>query len=240
LFFGNFAKEKRQELLAAFRTSRVEYPPITVFTEWDEKRPSCFSRQRGFTNSMSVIVSFITLATAARYEIVEALSSPEIHRNVYSTFEQKSYTSFNMLILIKPDMIHNFEQRVILATKHAKKTRKLPNLEALAAGDQATDTFPVTDFDVVRRYVKALRSAYGHLAMFCYDPYGGGKVAVRFDPRILDSKPLDAEIDLRGFVPDMQKSKELLMVKVDLKSIVKDFKALGQGLVERFIYNVTD
>ncbi|XP_066513150.1 nucleolar protein 6 [Hoplias malabaricus] len=90
--------------------------------------------------------------------------------------------------------------------------------------------FPVVDFDPVKLYLSELRDAFGDLALFFHNPYGGTVIAVLWKPKafqpqqfktsLMNARKVEVTGDMATTVPNV-------------KAIVQDFHIMGEGLVHR-------
>lgn len=75
-------------------------------------------------------------------------------------------------------------------------------------------------------YLNELRSGYGHVAMFFYNPCGGQQIAVLWKPNTFTKQEFKINAALGQVVTDDGQ------LKFNHEQLKNDFLILGQGLVE--------
>lgn len=97
------------------------------------------------------------------------------------------------------------------------------------AAAQPGGALPVVDYNPVSLYLTELREAFGDLALFFCDPYGGTVIAVLWKPK--------------AFVPASFKTSQMAARSVEVtgeevktipnvEAILEDFRVIGKGLVK--------
>ncbi|XP_037114528.1 nucleolar protein 6 [Syngnathus acus] len=87
---------------------------------------------------------------------------------------------------------------------------------------------PVTDYNPVALYLAALRDAFGDLALFFCDPYGGSLIAVLWKPKAFAPLPFKtSQISARSVVVTGEEAKTI----PNVEAILEDFSIIGKDLV---------
>ncbi|GMH37709.1 hypothetical protein BSKO_05582 [Bryopsis sp. KO-2023] len=87
-------------------------------------------------------------------------------------------------------------------------------------------------FDPVRMYVDRLEAKFGHLAVFCYDEYGGKALGIRWRPNAFAERLVNPATCVAS-VPTSKKVKgKGVVVKPDVKAVLREVWDMGRGLVE--------
>uniref|UniRef100_A0A8C1CUT8 Nucleolar protein 6 n=2 Tax=Cyprinus carpio TaxID=7962 RepID=A0A8C1CUT8_CYPCA len=89
---------------------------------------------------------------------------------------------------------------------------------------------PVIDYDPVRLYLSELRDAFGDLALFFYDPYGGTVIAVLWKPNAFEPKPFKTSLMNARRV---KVNDDVATTVPNVEAILQDFRIIGEGLVKR-------
>ncbi|KAK6306718.1 hypothetical protein J4Q44_G00236430 [Coregonus suidteri] len=88
---------------------------------------------------------------------------------------------------------------------------------------------PVIDFCPVTHYLAELRDAFGVLALFFCDPYGGTVIAVLWKPKAFSPLPFKTSQMVARHV---EVSGEEAHTVPNVEAILEDFRVMGQGLVK--------
>uniref|UniRef100_A0A3Q1HD25 Nucleolar protein 6 n=1 Tax=Anabas testudineus TaxID=64144 RepID=A0A3Q1HD25_ANATE len=94
---------------------------------------------------------------------------------------------------------------------------------------QSGGALPVIDYNPVSLYLTELREAFGDLALFFCDPYGGTVIAVLWKPKAFIPAPFKTSqvsarrVEVRG---------EEVNTVPNVEAILEDFQVMGQGLVK--------
>jgi len=146
----------------------------------------------------------------------QALSSLSSSSPSLSTVFTPSLASYDCLIHLKPLQV---------PTRHLAVSALLEQDDRRTTdGAKATDVVPVVDYNPVTRYLDQLKTAYGHLALFFYDRYGGTVVAVKFKTFSQDERLRTGELACRQL--------NGTAVSVNWGAVVEDLQILGEGLVK--------
>ncbi|KAM9858055.1 nucleolar protein 6 [Aulostomus maculatus] len=88
---------------------------------------------------------------------------------------------------------------------------------------------PVIDYNPVALYLSELRDAFGDLALFFSDPYGGTVIAVVWKPKAFVPAPFKtSQVSARS----VEVSGDQANTIPNVEAILEDFRVLGKGLVK--------
>uniref|UniRef100_A0A1A8K9Y6 Nucleolar protein 6 n=1 Tax=Nothobranchius kuhntae TaxID=321403 RepID=A0A1A8K9Y6_NOTKU len=94
---------------------------------------------------------------------------------------------------------------------------------------QSGGPLPVIDYNPVTLYLMELREAFGDLALFFCDPYGGTVISVLWKPKTFVSAPFKtSQITART----VEVTGEEVKTIPNFGAILEDFRILGKGLVK--------
>ncbi|XP_038558742.1 nucleolar protein 6 isoform X2 [Micropterus salmoides] len=94
---------------------------------------------------------------------------------------------------------------------------------------QSGGALPVIDHNPVSLYLKELREAFGDLALFFCDPYGGTVIAVLWKPKAFIPVPFKtSQVSARS----VEVAGEEANTVPNVEAILEDFRVLGKGLVK--------
>lgn len=94
---------------------------------------------------------------------------------------------------------------------------------------QSGGAWPVVDYNPVALYLTELRDAFGDLALFFCDPYGGSVVAVLWKPKAFTPMPFKtSHMSARS----VEVTGEDVKTVPNVEAILEDFRVLGNGLVK--------
>ncbi|XP_061528233.1 nucleolar protein 6 [Phycodurus eques] len=88
---------------------------------------------------------------------------------------------------------------------------------------------PVTDYNPVTLYLAELRDAFGDLALFFCDPYGGSVIAVLWKPKAFAPLPFKtSQLSARS----VKETGEEANTVPNVEAILEDFRIIGKDLVK--------
>lgn len=94
---------------------------------------------------------------------------------------------------------------------------------------QSGGALPVIYHNPVSLYLKELREAFGDLALFFCDPYGGTVIAVLWKPKAFIPVPFKtSQVSARS----VEVAGEEANTVPNVEAILEDFRVLGKGLVK--------
>ncbi|XP_071382591.1 nucleolar protein 6 [Centroberyx affinis] len=94
---------------------------------------------------------------------------------------------------------------------------------------QSGGALPVIDYSPVSLYLAELREAFGDLALFFCDPYGGTVIAVLWKPKAFSPVPFKTS---QMFARHVQVTGEEAHTVPNVEAILEDFRVMGKGLVK--------
>lgn len=194
-----------------FVSTRSAFPPLCIITSTGET-----DKHTIWTKNTPSVEILARITLLARHAI------KLIQQNIFNDFDADplftpSFEGYNLIIKLnrrhlRDNLVHVFSSD----SKHACRQRK--------------PFIPMSDYNPVDSYLNELRSGYGHVAMFFYNPCGGHQIAVLWKPNTFTKQEFKISAAL-GQVAT--KDGQLQFNHGQLKN---DFLILGQGLVE----NITD
>lgn len=215
-FNATLTAEKIDQIQSNFTMNRNQYPPVTIFTSFDDKYTGLWAKEAPI---LQVLVRAIMLSK----ELLVRLSEKIVRRDEFSNQSVffTNFTGYDVLIHLDLDNI-KFLRRNIM---------------------QSTTRLPV-DFCPVDIYLKELRvrvdlhilfsefltfyfqSAYGDVALFFYNAIAHSKVGVLWKPSV------DVPRDFR--ISDVN-SRYLVnnQLVFDKEAICRDFLLIGHGIAEK-------
>ncbi|XP_034728386.1 nucleolar protein 6 [Etheostoma cragini] len=101
----------------------------------------------------------------------------------------------------------------------------------LMAGNvaQSGGALPVIDYNPVSLYMAELREAFGNLALFFCDPYGGTVIAVLWKPKAFTPMPFKtSQVSARSVVVSGEEANTV----PNIEAILEDFRIMGKGLIK--------
>ncbi|XP_077497145.1 nucleolar protein 6 Mat89Ba [Amblyomma americanum] len=202
-----FTKEQVAELHSTFVNQRSTLPPMFIATPLDGRHVSHWTRH--FPTGQ--ILQRLTALARESLRVLEGQIMCPTEADIRQIFRPP---------LGPYDVIIHLDERRVPTAHTAVDCTVATGLRPLKS-----NMLPVVGFDVVAKYVKALESAYGELALFFYDRYGGNLVAVLWKPNAFVPQPLKVS-HMGGY---LLKGKDMMVPNVE--AIVEDFSILGNGLV---------
>ncbi|KAL1469435.1 hypothetical protein MTO96_025044 [Rhipicephalus appendiculatus] len=197
-----FTKDQVAELHSTFVNQRSTLPPMFIATPLDGRHPSLWTRH----SPTGQILRRLTALARESLRVLEEQVLCPIEADVRQIF-RPPLEPYDVIIHLDMKRVPTIHTAVDCTFKTALRPFK-------------GDVLPVVGFDVVSYYVRALEDAYGELALFFYDRYGGDIVAVLWKPNAFVSH-------IGGY---MLKGKDMMVPNVE--AILEDFSILGKGLVE--------
>ncbi|XP_070396608.1 nucleolar protein 6 isoform X1 [Dermacentor albipictus] len=203
-----FTKDQVAELHSTFVNQRSTLPPMFIATPLDGRHPSLWTRH----SPTGQIMRRLTALARESLRVLEGQVLCPIEADVKQIF-RPPLDPYDVIIHLDEKRVPTSHLAVDCTFKSALRPFK-------------GDVLPVVAFDVVSRYVRALEDAYGQLALFFYDRYGGNLVAVLWKPNAFVPQPLKVS-HIGGY---MLKGNNMMVPNVE--AILEDFSILGKGLVE--------
>ncbi|XP_030633851.1 nucleolar protein 6 [Chanos chanos] len=207
------------EIKNNFAASRDSLPIMFIATPNDSK-VSMWTREAPSVQMLQRIV----MVAAESLRVLEAqLMDPSQTQDVRVAF-RPPLDMYDVLI-------HLNSKQVPLIGKAVDRPRAT-FYQGIKEGTVASSggALPVIDYDPVKQYLTELRDAFGELALFFYDPYGGSVIAVLWKPKAFEPKPFKTSlINARSVkVTDAEVS-----TVPNIEAILEDFCIIGEGLVKK-------
>lgn len=210
-FNDDMSRSYIEKLELSFVSDRSLFPPLCVITSTgDADKHTVWSKK----NPSVEILARVTLLARHAIKRMQQTISKEL---ATETMFKASLDGYDLIInlskthIIAP-LVFNF------ARAHFKTTI------------QRKPFIPKAGLNPVQIYLHELRSAYGHVAVFFYDPCGGDKIAVLWRPCTFEKQ------DFRvGAVKGQNVSETRLAF--DHEQLQDDFLILGNGLVTDIVDN---
>ncbi|KAF7687312.1 hypothetical protein HF521_014540 [Silurus meridionalis] len=170
------------------------------------------------------ILQRVVLVAAESLRILEAqLINPNQKQDIRVAF-RPPLEAYDVLIHLKPQQVPLHSR----AVDRPKTTsyRGTQDKDVASSGG----AFPVVDFDPVKLYLSELREAFGDLALFFYDPYGGTVIAVLWKPKAFQPQPFKTSL-MNARRVDVNEG--VATTVPNIEAIVQDFQIIGEGLVNK-------
>uniref|UniRef100_A0A673CSG7 Nucleolar protein 6 n=1 Tax=Sphaeramia orbicularis TaxID=375764 RepID=A0A673CSG7_9TELE len=97
------------------------------------------------------------------------------------------------------------------------------------SGASSGGALPVVDYNPVSLYLTELREAFGDLALFFCDPYGGTVITVLWKPKAFTPMPFKTS---QASARSVEVTGEVVNTLPNVEAILEDFKIIGNGLVK--------
>ncbi|KAG7318490.1 hypothetical protein KOW79_018245 [Hemibagrus wyckioides] len=216
---GKLAACDYTEIKNHFLASRESLPVMFIATPndkdvsvWTKEGPSVQMLQR------------VMLVAAESLRVLEAqLINPSLKQDIRVVF-RPPLDVYDVLIHLRPQQVPLLSR----AVDPPKTTGRQGTLDGDAASSGGA--FPVVDFDPVKLYLSELRDAYGDLALFFCDPYGGTVIAVLWKPKAFQPQPFKTSLMNARRV---EVTEDTATTVLNVEAIVQDFQIIGEGLVDR-------
>lgn len=210
-FNNDLSREYVEKLEMEFISTRSAFPPLCIITSMGEAdKHTIWSKK---TPSVEILAR-ITLLARHAIKLVQQTIFKEFIADPFFTASMEGY---NLIINLnrrhlRQTMVHEF----------SNNSQKLIR--------QKKPFIPIADMNPVESYLNELRSGYGHVAVFFYNPCGGHQIAVLWKPNTFTKQEFKIGAALG------QKACDDGQLEFNHEQLKNDFMILGDGLVE----SVTD
>lgn len=210
-FNNDLSREYVEKLEMEFISTRSAFPPLCIITSMGEAdKHTIWSKK---TPSVEILAR-ITLLARHAIKLVQQTIFKEFVADPFFTASMEGY---NLIINLnrrhlRQTMVHEF----------SNNSQKLIR--------QKKPFIPIADMNPVESYLNELRSGYGHVAVFFYNPCGGHQIAVLWKPNTFTKQEFKIGAALG------QKACDDGQLEFNHEQLKNDFMILGDGLVE----SVTD
>ncbi|KAJ8414951.1 hypothetical protein AAFF_G00024740 [Aldrovandia affinis] len=207
------------EIKNDFITLRETLPIMFIATPKDKKL-SIWTKEGP---SVQLLQRLIVVAAESLRVLEAQLMDPSQTQDVRVAM-RPPLDAYDVLIHLNPKQVPLLAQAV--DPPHATFTRgTVPGSIASTGG-----ALPVIDFDPVIHYLADLRDAFGDLALFFCDPYGGTVIAVLWKPQAFS--PLHFKTSQMS-ARRLQVTGEEVHATPNVEAILEDFCIMGEGLVKK-------
>ncbi|XP_074526984.1 nucleolar protein 6 [Halichoeres trimaculatus] len=129
------------------------------------------------------------------------------------------------------DVLIHLNPKQVPLLSHAVDTPTVTFHRGVIAGSASSSggAMPVIDYNPVSLYLAELRDAFGDLALFFCDPYGGTVIAVVWKPKAFAPAPFKtSQLSARS----VQVTGDEANTIPNVEAILEDFQIIGKGLVK--------
>ncbi|XP_042176280.1 nucleolar protein 6-like [Oncorhynchus tshawytscha] len=206
------------EIKNDFIASRESLPVMFMATPSD-KKVSIWTKQAPTVQMLQRVV----MVAAESLKILEPQLMDTSQIQDVRVVMRPPLDPYDVLIHLSPKQVPLLSQAV--DPPHATFSR------GILAGRVANTggALPVIDFNPVTHYLAELRDAFGDLALFFYDPYGGTVIAVLWKPKAFTPLPFKTS---QMVARRVEVSGEEAHTVPNVEAILEDFRVMGQGLVK--------
>lgn len=210
-FNNDLSREYVEKLEMEFISTRSAFPPLCIITSMGEAdKHTIWSKK---TPSVEILAR-ITLLARHAIKLVQQTIFKEFIADPFFTASMEGY---NLII-----NLNRRHLRQTLVHEFSNNSQKLIR--------QKKPFIPIADMNPVESYLNELRSGYGHVAVFFYNPCGGHQIAVLWKPNTFTKQEFKIGAALG------QKACDDGQLEFNHEQLKNDFMILGDGLVE----SVTD
>lgn len=205
-FNDDLSREYIEKLEMDFISTRSAFPPLSIITSMGETDKHVVWTK----DSPSVeILARVTLLARHAIKLIEKTIFKEFLADPLFTPSMEGY---NLIINLnrkhlRDNLVHEFSNK----QKQCRQRRPF---------------IPISDLNPVNSYLDELRSAYGHVAVFFYDPCGGKQIAVLWKPNTFSKQEFKINAALG------QVATEDGQLEYKHEQLKNDFLILGDGLVD--------
>uniref|UniRef100_A0A672MNJ8 Nucleolar protein 6 n=1 Tax=Sinocyclocheilus grahami TaxID=75366 RepID=A0A672MNJ8_SINGR len=215
---GKLTAVEQTDIKNDFVASRESLPTMFIVTP-SEKKVSVWTKE---APSVQMLQRAVMLAAESLRVLETQLDSGE---------KQDMRVAFRPPLEAYDVLIHLDSKQVPLLAKAVD-----PPVNTFRRGTHGGQPFtsggalPVIDYDPVRLYMSELREAFGDLALFFYDLYGGTVIAVLWKPAAFEPKPFKTSLMNARRV---EVNDDVATTVPNVEAILQDFRIIGEGLVKR-------
>ncbi|KAG7481304.1 hypothetical protein MATL_G00065380 [Megalops atlanticus] len=216
---GQLTAADYTEIRNDFIASRETLPVMFIATPKDKKL-SIWTKSGP---SVQMLQRLIVVAAESLRVLEKQLMDPSQTQDVRVAL-RPPLDAYDVLIHLNPKQVPLLTQAV--DPPHATFSRgTMPGSVPSCGG-----ALPVIDFNPVGRYLAELRDAFGDLALFFCDPYGGTVIAVLWKPQAFTPQPFKtSQMSARR----VEVTGEEARTVPNVEAILEDFCIMGEGLVKK-------
>ncbi|XP_073697296.1 nucleolar protein 6 [Garra rufa] len=214
---GKLTAAEHTDVKNDFVASRESLPAMFIVTP-NDKKVSVWTKE---APSVQMLQRAIMLAAESLRVLETQLNSGEM-QDMRVVF-RPPLDAYDVLIHLNPKQVPLFPKAVDPANFAFN--------QGIFQGEASTTggALPVIDYDPVRLYLSELREAFGDLALFFNDPYGGTVIAVLWKPAAFEPKPFKTSV-MNG--RRVEVNGDVATTVPNVEAILQDFRIIGEGLVK--------
>ncbi|CAM9481846.1 unnamed protein product [Lampetra planeri] len=217
---------------------RAQHPVMFIATP-DDHHSSMWTRG---TPTAQILQRLMALAAETCNVLERAMMEPEPSSDIRKVF-RPSLEVFDVLLRLAPRHLpraaHAVDrpavtlQRGVLPAKPAKAAKAAPVSRQAQHGHM-----PAVEYDPARLFLQELQDAFGELALFFHDPYGGDIIGVVWRPDVFAPQPFaTSHVAARrphgqnGVAGGKRKAAPAAALVPNVPAVLGDMAVLGQGLL---------
>ncbi|XP_068994430.1 nucleolar protein 6 [Embiotoca jacksoni] len=205
------------EIKNGFMASRDSLPVMFIATSKDKKR-SMWTRR---APSVQMLQRAMTVAAESLKVLERQLMDGSQTQDVRVAM-RPPLDAYDVLIHLNPKQVPLLNQAVDPPTVTFSRG-------VMSGGAQSGGALPVVDYNPVSLYLAELREAFGDLALFFCDPFGGTVVAVLWKPKAFVPVPFKtSQVSARSVEVTGDEAKTI----PNVEAILQDFRVMGKDLVK--------
>lgn len=206
-FNNDLSRKYVEKLEMEFITTRTAFPALCIITSMGETDKHIIWSKR--TPTVEILARVTLLARHAIKLVQQTIFNEFIADPLFAA----STDGYNMMInlnrkLLRDNLVHEFSSG---NNKLARQKRPF---------------IPMSDYNPIESYLNELRTGFGHVAMFFYNPCGGHQIAVLWKPNTF------AKQEFKISAAHGQVLANDGQLEFNCEQLKKDFSILGKGLVD--------
>ncbi|KAM8865782.1 nucleolar protein 6 [Synchiropus picturatus] len=206
------------EIKNDFMASRESLPIMFIATPKDKNR-SIWTKK---TPSVQMLQRMVTVAAESLKVLEQQLMDGELTQDVRVVM-RPPLEPYDVLIHLNPKQVPLLSLAVDPPSVTFGRGVSTDNMA------HSGSALPVIDFNPVAIYLTELRDAFGDLALFFCDPYGGRVIAVLWKPKAFTPIPFKtSQMSARS----AQVTGDEVTTLPNVEAILEDFRVMGKGLVK--------
>lgn len=206
-FNGDLSRAYIEKLETEFISTRTAFPPLCIITSMGETdKHTIWSKK---TPTVEILARITLLARHAIKLVQQTIFNDFMADPLFTA----STDGYNLLINLNRSQLR--ESLVYEFSSDRKVVR------------QKRPFIPMSDYNPVVSYLHELRTAYGHVAMFFYNPCGGQQIAVLWKPNTYAKQEFKiSAAHGQVIAPDDGQ------LAFDHEQLKNDFLIMGKGVVD--------
>lgn len=205
-FNNDLSREYVEKLEMEFISTRTAFPPLCIITSMGEPdKHNVWSKK---TPTVEILARITLLARHAIKLVQQTIFGDFIADPLFTA----STDGYNLLINLnrshlRENLVYEFGNKKVVRQKRP--------------------FIPMSDYNPVESYLNELRTAYGHVAMFFYNPCGGQQIAVLWKPNTYAKQEFKISAAHGQIITSNDGQLEF-----NHEQLKNDFSILGKGLVD--------